>query len=411
LPTSTDTGAAVSDAAASGPLAGIRVLDAAHVIAGPGIAARLGDFGADVVKIEHPQSGDTTRSLGWSANDTSLWWKHLGRNKRSVTLDLSHPRGQDVFVGLAERCDVLVESFRPGTMERWNLGPDRLMTANPRLVYARVSGFGQDGPAAARPGFGTLAEALCGYVHMTGFPAQPPVLPPIALADEISALVGAYAVMVALHHRDCSGGVGQIIDVALTDSLLQLLGPLALAYDVLGAVPQRMGNRLPYAAPRGVYQARDGRWLALSGTSQSVALRLLRVVGGDELAGDPRFSSNESRLANVEQLDRIISDWLSTRHRDEALAEFEAAGVAAAPIYDIEDVFNDAQYAARGALVAVDDPDLGPARTVAPQPKLSATPARIKHLGRHLGDDTEAVLLENGYERSEIAQLRRDGVI
>ncbi len=396
---------------ASGPLAGIRVLDAAHVIAGPGIATRLSDFGADVVKVEHPTKGDTTRSLGWQSNEATLWWKHLGRNKRSVTLDLAHPRGQEVFGRLAARSDVVVESFRPGTMERWNLGPDRFTTGNPGLVYVRVSGFGQTGPAAGRPGFGTLAEALSGFVHMSGFPAQPPVLPPIALADEISALVGAFAVMVALYHRDLNGGSGQVIDVALTESLLQLLGPLPLAYDVLGAVPQRTGNQLPYAAPRGVYQASDGRWIALSGTTQSVAIRVLRIVGGDELAADPRFATNEARVANVDELDRVISAWVGARDRDQALAELDEYDIAAAPIYDIEDVFNDAQYRARGSLVTIDDPDLGEVRTVGPQPHLSATPPAIRHLGRPLGADTDAVLGELGYDDAAIADLRRDGVV
>jgi formyl-CoA transferase len=395
----------------SGPLAGIRVLDAAHVIAGPGIATRLSDFGADVVKVEHPTKGDTTRSLGWQSNEATLWWKHLGRNKRSVTLDLGNTSGQEVFVRLAERSDVVVESFRPGTMERWNLGPEQLTKENPGLVYVRVSGFGQTGPAAGRPGFGTLAEALSGYVHMSGFPAQPPVLPPIALADEISALVGAFAVMVALYHRDLNGGSGQVIDVALTESLLQLLGPLPLAYDVLGAVPQRTGNQLPYAAPRGAYQAGDGRWIALSGTTQSVAIRILRIIGGDELAADPRFATNEARVANVDELDKIISDWVGSRHRDQALEEFDRHDIAAAPIYDIADVFNDAQYRARGSLVTIDDPDLGVVRTVGPQPQLSETPPDIRHLGRRLGADTEAVLLELGYDAAAIADLRREGVV
>ena len=401
----------MGEIASSGPLAGVRILDAAHVIAGPGIATRLSDFGAVVIKVEHPKRGDTTRSLGWEANEATMWWKHLGRNKRSLTLDLADPHGQEIFVKLAAQSDVVVESFRPGTMERWNLGPDRLMAGNPDLIYVRVSGFGQTGPSAGKPGFGTLAEALSGFVHMTGFPTQPPVLPPIALADEISALVGAFGVMVALYHRDHPGGSGQVIDVALTESLLQLLGPLPLAYDVLGVIPERTGNQLPYAAPRGAYRASDGRWIALSGTSQSVALRVLRLVGGPDLASDPRFASNQARLANVDELDRLISEWVGGRERDEALRIFEDSDVAAAPIYDIRDVFEDPQYAARGSLVSIDDPDIGLVRTVAPQPQLSVTPAAIRHLGRRLGADTDEVLRELGYDNTAIAELHQGEVV
>ncbi|MGF1616780.1 MAG: CaiB/BaiF CoA transferase family protein [Acidimicrobiia bacterium] len=394
----------------SEPLANVRVIDAAHVIAGPGIATRLSDFGADVIKVEHPESGDTTRSLGWVAEEETLWWKHLGRNKKALTLDLSAPEGQEVFTRLAASADVVVESFRPGTMERWTLGPGDLCSVNERLIYVRVSGFGQTGPDAGKPGFGTLAEALSGFAHISGFPDQPPVLPPIALADEVAALVGAFAVMVALFDRECRSGLGQVIDVALTESLLQLLGPMPMAYDVLGANPQRTGNRLPYAAPRGAYQTSDGKWLALSGTSQSVALRVLRLLGGGELADDPRFATNEARVRNVEELDRLIDNWVGCRTSHQALAEFAEADVAAAPVYDMQDLFADAQYAARRSLVEVDDPDLGTVRTVSPQPQMSRTPPFIKYLGRRLGADTDEVLTDLGYDPLEIRALHDRGI-
>jgi len=246
------------------PLEGVRVLDLGTVVAGPGVAARLGDFGAEVIKVELPNGGDTARSLGWSTKGVALWWKWLGRNKRPITLALGHPRGQELLVRLAEGADVLVESFRPGTLERWNLGPERLLQTNARLVVLRVSGFGQTGPYREPPGVGTLAEALSGFAHMNGFPDGPPVLPPIALADEVAALLGAFAVMVALYHRDVRNGAGQVIDLSLFEALFQALGPLPAAYESLGIVPGRTATAIAYAAPRAAYPTSAGRWVALS---------------------------------------------------------------------------------------------------------------------------------------------------
>lgn len=394
------------------PLEGIRVLDVAHVIAGPGAATRLGDFGADVIKVEHPARGDTARTLGWKARGVALWWKHLARNKRPVTLDLSRPEGRDLLLRMVGTADVLVESFRPGTLERWGLAPEELLGLNPGLVVLRVSGFGQTGPYRRRPGFGTLAEALSGYVHMTGEPDRPPVLPPVALADEVAAILGAFAVMVALYHRDARGGRGQVLDLSLAEGLLGITGPVAAVFDTLGLVSGRHGNRIPYAAPRGAYETSDGRWVALSGTSQSVAERILRAIERPELIEDPRFATNEARVANVEALDDLISGWIGDHTLEEVMAAFDAHEAAAAPIYDIRQVVADIHYRARDTLTRVEDGELGEVLLPQPQPRLSATPGRLRHAGLPHGAANEEVYRgELGLSEEELRDLRDRGVI
>jgi len=394
------------------PLQGIRVLDVAHIIAGPHLAARLGDFGADVIKVENPRGGDTSRQLGWTAGGHTLWWKLLGRNKRLATLDLSAAAGQDLLMRLAESADVLVEAFRPGVMERWNLGPERLCAANPGLIYVRISGFGQTGPYAERPGFGTLAEAMSGFVHMNGFPGQPPVLPPISLADEVAALFGCYAVMLALYQRDARGGSGQVIDVSLVESLFNLLGPLSLVYDRLGVVVGPTGGRLPFSAPRGAYRSSDGHWLALSGTAQSIAMGVLRAIGRVDLTTDGRFATNEARLRHVDELDRLIGDWVGRRTLEEALAVFASEGVAAGPVLDVAQAMADPHFRAREMVVPIADEDLGEVQVPAVQPRLTGTPGRIARLGGRLGEATSQILeQELGLTPDEVAALRRDGIV
>lgn len=394
------------------PLEDIRVLDIATVIGGPGAAARLGDFGADVIKVEHPLTGDTTRSFGWRAGGVALWWKVIARNKRPITLELSHPRGRDLFLRLVEGADVVIESFRPGTLERWDLGPDVLHGRNPRLVILRISGFGQTGPYAARPGFGTLAEAMSGLAHLTGEPDGPPMLPPVALADEVAALVGAFAVMVALYHRDVREGDGQVIDQSLFEPLFQLTGPVATAHDRLGLVVGRHGNRLPYVAPRGTFRTSDDRWVAISGTSQSVAGRILAAIGHPDLAADRRFATNEARLEHVDELDRLIQDWIGAHTLQEVMAAFEAHHAAAAPIYDIQQIFADLQYRARGTIAHVPDEELGTVVMPNVQPRMSRTPGRIRHAGRRLGAANDEVYGgELGLAEEDLGRLRDDGVI
>ena len=394
------------------PLDGVRVLDIATVIAGPGTTARLSDFGADVIKVEHPRTGDTSRDLGWKKGDVSLLWKHVGRNKRPVTLDLSHPKGQELLLRLVDGGDVLAESFRPGTLERWNLAPARLLERNPRLVILRTSGFGQTGPYSPRPGFGSLAESLSGLAHMTGFPDGPPVLPAVALADEVAGLLGAFAVMVALYHRDARGGRGQVIDLSLVESLFGLVGPIAAVYDTLGVIPGRIGNRIVYSAPRGAFRTKDGTWVTISGTSQSVAERILTAIGRGELMQDPRFATNQDRLANVDELDAVIEAWFAEHTLDEVLEAMESHHAAAAPILDAAGIVADPHYAARETLQRLADDELGSVLLARPHPVFSETPGRIAHPGAAIGSANDDVYRgELGLSGDQLAGLRAEGVV
>jgi crotonobetainyl-CoA:carnitine CoA-transferase CaiB-like acyl-CoA transferase len=394
------------------PLEGIRVIDIATVIAGPGIAARLGDFGADVIKVEHPRLDDAVRGMGWAVGGVTLWSKWIGRNKRPVTLNLADPSGQRLLLRLLEEADVLIESFRPGTLERWDLAPGRLLDANPRLIVLRCSGFGQTGPYRERPGFGTLAESMSGYAHMTGFPDGPPVLPPVALADEVAALTGAFAVMVALYWRDAGrDGRGQVIDLSLVESLFHLTGPVAAAHDKLGVVPGRAGNRIAYASPRGAYPTRDERWVGVSGSSDQTARRVLAAIGRPELADEPRFATNEARVRNVDELDRLIAEWTGRHTLAEVLEIFERNHAPAAPISDIAQIREDPHYRERGALVTVADEELGEVLLADVQPRLSETPGLIRRAGRPKGSANEEVYGELGLGREELEALAEEGVI
>jgi len=394
------------------PLEGVRVLDVATVIGGPGAATRLADFGADVIKVEHPATGDTTRTFGWRVAGVALWWKHLSRNKRPITLKLSDPRGRDLLLRLAERADVVIESFRPGTLERWGLGPDELLARNPKLVVLRISGFGQTGPYARRPGFGTLAESLSGFVHMNGDPDGPPLLPPIALADEVAALLGAFAVMVALYHRDRTDGAGQVIDQSLFEGLFGLTGPVAMAYDRLGLVTGRHGSRLAYVAPRDAYRTSDERWVAVSGTSQSVADRIFAAIERPDLSSDPRFATNEARLEHVEELDQVLTEWIGSHTLQEVMTAFETHEAAASPIYDVQQIFADMQYRARNTLVRIEDDELGEVVLPDVQPRLSETPGRVRHAGLPLGAANRDVYVDElGLTDEELERLRGEGVV
>ncbi|MEU5094258.1 CoA transferase [Streptomyces sp. NPDC020996] len=398
------------DTRADAPLTGLRVLDLATLFAGPLAATMLGDFGAEVVKVEHPDRPDPSRGHGPSKNGVGLWWKLLGRNKRTITLDLSRPGGRATLLRLAAGADVIVENFRPGTLEKWDLGWPELSAVNPRLVLARVTAFGQFGPYAHRPGFGTLAEAMSGFAAITGEPDGPPTLPPFGLADSITGLATAYAVMTALAARERTGE-GQVVDMAIIEPILTVLGPHPLWYDQLGHVQPRTGNRSQNNAPRGTYLTADGSWVAVSTSAQSVAERVMHLVGRPELIDEPWFATGDGRARHADVLDRAVGGWIAGRTRDDVLAAFEKAEAAVAPVQDVREVMTDPQYAALGTITTVDDPDLGPLRMQNVLFRLSATPGAVRWAGRPHGADTETVLTELGLTPAEVAALRAEGAV
>ncbi|MEV5319780.1 CoA transferase [Streptomyces sp. NPDC052687] len=392
------------------PLAGLRVLDVATLFAGPLAATLLGDFGADVIKVEHPVRPDPSRGHGPSKDGVGLWWKMLGRNKRTITLDLSKPGGRTTLLRLAAGADVIIENFRPGTLEKWDLGWPELSAANPRLVLARVTGFGQFGPYAHRPGFGTLAEAMSGFAAITGEPDAPPTLPPFGLADSIAGLATAYAVLTALAARDRTGE-GQVVDMALIEPILTVLGPHPLWYDQLGHVQPRTGNRSQNNAPRNTYRTADGTWVAVSTSANSIAERVMRLVGRPDLIEQPWFATGADRARHSDVLDEAVGSWIARHTRAEVLEAFEKAEAAVAPIQDVRDVMTDPQYAALDTITTVHDPELGPLRMQNVLFRLSATPGAIRWAGRPHGADTETVLTEAGLTPDELAALRAEGAL
>ena len=392
------------------PLEGIRVVEAATLFAAPMATMLLADFGADVVKLEHPRRPDPARGHGPAKDGTGLWFKALSRNKRHATLDLSHPDGQALFVRLAAGADVVVENFRPGTLERWNLGRDVLTAENPGLVLARVSGFGQDGPYAHRAGFGTLAEAMSGFAALNGEPDGPPLLPPLALADGVTALATAFAILAALRARETTGR-GQVVDVSLLEPLMTLLGPGVSAYAALGELQPRTGNRSGHNAPRNVYRTADDRWVAVSSSATSIAERVMRLVGRGELVDEPWFATGAGRVAHVDEIDGAVASWIGARTRDEVLDAFDAAGAAAGPVYDAQDVLADPHFEARGTIATVEDPDVGPLRLPGVLARLGATPGEIRWAGRGHGADTADVLAGLGVDADELELLRERGVV
>lgn len=365
------------------PLEGLRVLDISTVLAAPACARYLADFGADVIKVERPGVGDGTRNMfrRHPEDDVTYFWKLLGRNKRTIELDLKTDGGRDALLRLCETADVLVENFRPGALERLGLGPDVLLSRNPSLVVTRVSGFGQTGPYAGRAGFATLAEAMSGFASISGEPDGAPLLPPIALTDEITGLSAAFATMVALH-----SGVGQVVDVNLLESLLQLMGPLVSAAAVEGYEQPRLGSGVPYTVPRGTWQCADGGWVAVSTSAETVARRVLALIGLDD---DDSLHSFEGRVAARDRIDARMAEWIGARTRHDVLAAFDEAEAAAAPVYSMTEVLDDPHVRARGAVVDVDGTPMQ--GLVA---HLSATPGRIRWAGRPPGADTGSVLDE-----------------
>jgi crotonobetainyl-CoA:carnitine CoA-transferase CaiB-like acyl-CoA transferase len=386
------------DTQPAGPLKGMKVLDLSVIVAGGTASSLMADFGAEVVKVERPGAGDPLRNWGPFYQGVSLWWKVHSRNKKSVTLNLSHPGGQSLLRDMVRRADLLIEGFRPGTMERWGLGPDDLLKVNPGLVMVRYSGFGQTGPYKDRPGFGTIAECMSGYIGMTGFPETPPVLPPVPLADEIAGVFGAMSGMMALYHRDVLGrgpdgqpGAGQVVDVSLFEPLFRLCIPHVTMFDLLGTVRERVGNDFPDAAPRSLFQTQDGHWLGLSATSQSTWESLARAVGMAGLIDDPRFKDNAARLENKDVLNQELQGWLGQRPLEQTMEELVPSGGVVGPVYNSRQIVEDPHYQSRDDIVEVDDPELGPAKMLGVVPKLSGTPGSVEHAGPRLGEHNREV--------------------
>lgn len=396
----------------TGPLQGLRVLDVSTILAGPLGCQLLADFGADVIKIEHPRFGDGMRNHGHAKGDVPLWWKMISRNKRTVGLYLGDPDGAELFLQLVEHADVVVENFRPGRLERWGLGYDVLAARNPRVILARVTGFGQEGPYANRPGFGTLAESMSGFAEITGEPDRPPTLPPFGLADSIAGMALASAITMALYHRDARDGTGQVIDLNILEPIVTALGPQPIWYDQLGVIQTRSGNRSGNNAPRNTYVTADGKWVAISTSATAIAERVLRLVGHPEVIDEPWFSSGRGRAEHADLLDEYVSAWIIERTRDEVLAAFEEADAAIAPVYDVADLMADEHVEATEMITSVDDDELGPVRMQNVLFRMSDTPGSIRWTGRALGADTDAVFGDElGVDAEQLAALRERGVV
>jgi crotonobetainyl-CoA:carnitine CoA-transferase CaiB-like acyl-CoA transferase len=390
----------------------VRVVEAATLAAGPMVATALGEFGAEVIKVEQPGTGDPMRTWGERKDGIGLVWKSVSRNKRCVTLDLRQPEGQDLLHGLLDVSDVLVVGNRPSALQRWGIDYESVHAAHPQIVMVHITGYGRGGPASDRPGYGTLAEAMSGFAHLTGQPDGPPTLPPFMLADGVAGLASTYAVMMALYHRDVHGGTGQLVDVNLIEPLARLIEYATLGYDQLGTIPSRVGNRLDASAPRNAYRTADDRWLAISSASPNIAMRLFRAVDRPDLAEDPDYVDPVRRQARALEVDELVAGWIRQRTLDEAMKVFEAAEVAAAPVYDAQQLMADEHLQARGTFVEVDDPDFGRTTVQAPVAVLTETPGRIDHLGRALGADNDAVFGDLlGVDADRLAALRAAGVL
>ncbi|TIC88075.1 CoA transferase [Nocardioides sp. GY 10113] len=393
-----------------GPLTGIRVIDASTILAGPLACQLLGDFGAEVIKIEHPTAGDGMRGHGPSKDGVPIWWKEIARNKHTIGLSLSHPDGADIFKALAAQADVVVENFRPGTLERWGLGPDVLHELNPRLILVRVTGFGQTGPYASRAGFGTLAESMSGFAHLTGQPDGPPTLPAFGLADSIAGIAASSAVSMALYARE-QNGRGQVIDLDLLSPIMTAVGPGPSVYQQTGAIGTRHGNRSTNNAPRNTYRTADGYWVAISTSAQAIAERVMRLVGHPEVIDEPWFAAGHSRAEHADELDAMVGGWIGARTREKVVDAFTEAGAAIAPIYDARDIVEDPHVREAGLLVEVPDEDLGAVLQHNVMWRMSETPGAIRFSGRDCGADTDDVLAALGIAPDDIAQLRADGAI
>lgn len=401
----------MTDRPTDGPLTGLRVLDASTILAGPLAAQILGDYGADVIKIEHPTRGDGMRGHGLDKDGESLWWKMISRNKRTIGLYLGSAEGAEVFKRLVRTADVVVENFRPGTFEKWGLGYDQLSRENPGLIMLRVTGFGQGGPYAARPAFGTLVESMSGFAYLTGQPDGPPTLPAFGLADSIAGIAGAAAVSMALFQRT-RDGQGQEIDLDLLSPIMTAVGPGVIYADQLGIDQERTGNRSHNNAPRNTYMTSDRHWLAISTSADNIAERVLRLVGHPEVIEEPWFATGRQRAQQADLLDTYVGGWISTRTREQVISAFEEAGAAVAPVYKPSELLADPQVQAMELVTTVQDETFGPMKMQNVMWRMGRTPGRIRSTGRALGADTDQVLTEvAGMSAKELAGLRQSGTV
>ena len=391
------------------PLDGVRVIDMSRLVSGNMISLQLADFGAEVIKIEDPRKGDPLRD--WRTNGISVHWKVYARNKKSVTLNLRAPEGLDLLRKLVATAHVFVENFRPGTLEEMGIGPEALHAISPKLIIVRVSGWGQDGPYRLKPGFGSLVEGMSGFASKNGFADRPPVLPPLALADMIAGLYGSNAVLIALREIEQNGGNGQVIDLPLLDPIFSILGPEAAIYRLTQKIEPRVGSRSNNTAPRNVYETRDGRFIAISASIQSMAERLYRAIGRADMIDDPRFANNTDRVKNIDEADRPVAEFIKARTLAENLSVFEAAEVTAAPVYDIDQFIADPHVQAREIVTDLPDPEMGSVPMHAVVPRLSGTPGEIRSPAPALGEHNDAILGALGLDAAAQNDLRRRKVI
>lgn len=397
------------DPSNDGPLAGVRVLDLSRVVAGNMLTLQLADFGAEVIKVEDPKKGDPLRS--WGNDDVETTWKVYARNKKSLGLNLREERAREILLGLVETAQIFVENFRPGRLEAMGLGPDVLHARNPKLVIVRITGFGQTGPYKERPGFGTLIEAMSGFAARNGFPNREPVLPPLALADMVSGLTGAYATMVALREVEVKGGKGQVIDLGLLDAMHAIMGPEAMVLKLTGTIKERVGNASNTAAPRDVYRTKDGQFIALSASIQTMAERVFRAIGREDMIDNPRYRTNQDRVRHKDEVNAAVGEWVAARTRDEVMDIFEREEITASPIYDPRDMEKDPHFLERGLIVELPDEDMGSAPMHNIVPRFSDTPGTFRHAAPELGAETDVLLEEIGIGGEERDKLRAEGII